>query len=134
MIPFYYSLNSKVPDYESVSIKQLKHQQQQKLLLPVNLGEMAMPSADNGNSSNDNGGGGSGPNSGRTGSSNGTHQSGSESERVRQCGNLFDRRATINQELLDEFFRREPCPYSKFLFYIKIKIEFINDNFFLLKY
>lgn len=35
-----------------------------------------------------------------------------ESERIKHCGSLFDRRSTINQELLQEFFRREPCPYG----------------------
>lgn len=41
-----------------------------------------------------------------------------ESERIKHCGNLFDRRSTINQELLQEFFRKEPCPYGTYLFYI----------------
>jgi hypothetical protein len=38
---------------------------------------------------------------------------GSETERVRQCGNLFDRRSTIAQEIVDEFFRRQPCLYDQ---------------------
>lgn len=37
---------------------------------------------------------------------------GSESERARLCGSLFNRRSSMNQELLDEFFRREPCHYG----------------------
>ena len=44
-----------------------------------------------------------------------THIPGSETERVRLCGNLFDRRTTITQEIVDEFFRREPCPYGKII-------------------
>ena len=35
-----------------------------------------------------------------------------EIERMRQCGNLFDRRNVANQEILEEFFRKEPCLYS----------------------
>ena len=36
-----------------------------------------------------------------------------ESERIKHCGSLFDRRSTMNQDLLHEFFRREPCPYGE---------------------
>ena len=36
-----------------------------------------------------------------------------EIERMRQCGNLFDRRNVVNQEILEEFFRKESCLYSK---------------------
>ena len=36
-----------------------------------------------------------------------------EIERMRQCGNLFDRKNVANQEILEEFFRKEPCLYSK---------------------
>ena len=35
-----------------------------------------------------------------------------ELERMRQCGNLFDRRSVIKQDILEEFFRKEPCLYS----------------------
>lgn len=38
-----------------------------------------------------------------------------ESERIKHCGSLFDRRSTMNQDLLQEFFRREPCPYGESL-------------------
>jgi hypothetical protein len=38
-----------------------------------------------------------------------------EIERMRQCGNLFDRKNVANQEILEEFFRKEPCLYSKYL-------------------
>jgi hypothetical protein len=107
MITFYYSLDRKVPDYEvSMSIKQQKQQMkmQQSLALPPGIANL-----------NEAGGGSSSSpqTTERTGYSGGTHQSGSESERIRQCGSLFYRRATMNQELLDEFFRRESCPYSK---------------------
>lgn len=40
-------------------------------------------------------------------------------ERTKMCGTLFERKPVINQEIFDEFFRREPCPYSiLFLFLI----------------
>jgi hypothetical protein len=103
MIQFYYSVDRKVPDYEVFSIKQQKQHQkmQQALALPPSIANL-------------NEGSSSPQTTERTGFSSVGHQSGSESERIRQCGNLFDRRSTANQELLDEFFRREPCPYSKF--------------------
>lgn len=46
----------------------------------------------------------------RSASSNNTeHEAG---ERAKMCGTLFERKPTINQEIFDEFFRREPCSYS----------------------
>lgn len=33
-------------------------------------------------------------------------------ERQKMCGTLFERKPIINQEIFDEFFRREPCLYS----------------------
>jgi hypothetical protein len=34
-------------------------------------------------------------------------------ERIKLCGNLFERRKTVNEEMIHEFFRREKCLYSK---------------------
>lgn len=39
-----------------------------------------------------------------------------ELERIRQCGNLFDRRQVGNQEILQEFFRKEPCLYKQIVY------------------
>jgi hypothetical protein len=34
-------------------------------------------------------------------------------ERMKLCGTLFDRKSSIKKEIINEFFRREPCLYSK---------------------
>ena len=37
-----------------------------------------------------------------------------ELERMRHCGTLFDRRTILNQEIVEEFFKKEPCLYSNY--------------------
>lgn len=37
-------------------------------------------------------------------------------ERAKHVGTLFERKPAINQEIFDEFFRREPCHYSTPIF------------------
>jgi hypothetical protein len=39
-------------------------------------------------------------------------------ERMKLCGSLFNRKASIKKEIVNEFFRREPCVYSKTFFFI----------------
>jgi hypothetical protein len=36
-------------------------------------------------------------------------------ERMKLCGTLFDRKSSIKKEIVNEFFRREPCLYSKII-------------------
>jgi hypothetical protein len=54
-------------------------------------------------------------------------------ERVKLCGNIFERHSALNQELLEEFFRKEPCDYSKMNKTLNaIKIDYLlNINIFL---
>ena len=93
------SPRNKVPDFEVLKIKQQNQLQkvQQTLTLPINERAQSRNS----------------PLSTERTDYAANQTLGSESERVRLCGSLFDRRATMNPEMLDEFFRREPCPYGK---------------------
>ena len=58
----------------------------------------------------------------------------SELERMKNCGNLFERHNAVNKLLLNEFFRKEPCLYSIFFgvffisnaFLIKIFNQFLK--------
>jgi hypothetical protein len=36
-----------------------------------------------------------------------------EIERMKLCGILFDRRASVKKDYIDEFFRKEPCLYDE---------------------
>jgi hypothetical protein len=49
-----------------------------------------------------------------TNNNNNNNYTESELERMKHCGNLFERRNAVNKLLLNEFFRKEPCLYSKF--------------------
>ena len=37
-----------------------------------------------------------------------------EIERMKLCGILFERKAVISKDLVNEFFRRQPCFYSNY--------------------
>lgn len=39
-----------------------------------------------------------------------------EIERMKHCGNLFERRSVVNRHLTNEFFRREPCLYNQLIY------------------
>lgn len=39
-----------------------------------------------------------------------------EIERMKLCGILFDRRSSFKKDLIDEFFRKEPCTYDQFTY------------------
>lgn len=46
------------------------------------------------------------------------HYTENELERMKHCGNLFERRSVVNRLLTNEYFRREPCLYSMNVFFI----------------
>lgn len=118
------TIKKKVPDLKVLTIQQMKQQPQQQSSV---LSKLQIKAVDKRPPSGAVAGSSSlGSETDRSSSSSTMTTNDHLGERAKMCGTLFERKPVINQEIFDEFFRREPCLYSQrrfsFFFYSHFKL------------